>query len=312
MAEKVLVTGGAGFIGYHVVKTLLAKNYQVVVLDNLSTGLKSNVPNAAKFIETDILAAEIPAIFAAEKFDHVIHLAAQTMVPFSLKQPEKDAEINILGTLKILNAAKNTGVKRLVFASSAAVYGDLAAIPLQEDALTVPTSFYGLSKLTVEKYLALYYQLFGLNYSVLRFANVYGEKQGEGGEGGVVSIFVRQIEKDAPLTVFGDGGQTRDFIYAGDVAEAVCATLNAPPAKINRVYNVSTQQQTSVNDLTRLLTAAAGKDVQINYQEPRPGDIYHSMLDNSSLSSMLNWRPEVDLAAGLKKTYSDLIRRNEN
>jgi UDP-glucose 4-epimerase len=312
MPEKVLVTGGAGFIGYHTVKALLAKNYQVVVLDNFSTGAKSNLHAAAGLYETDILDENISAIFAAEKFDHVIHLAAQTMAPFSIAHPDIDCHTNILGTVKIMDAAKNHRVKRVVFASSAAVYGDLGAAALkEEDAAVIPASFYGLSKLTAEKYLALYHQLFGLNYAILRFANVYGERQGEGGEGGVVSIFARKIKSGKSLEVFGDGGQTRDFIYAGDVAEASCRALSAPEININRVYNVSTMKPTSVNDLSRILSEAAGKQTAVIHQAPRKGDIYHSLLDNTAARGMLDWQPLVDLSEGLKKTYSDLVRRSE-
>jgi UDP-glucose 4-epimerase len=230
------------------------------------------------------------------------------MVPSSIAQPDADCEINILGTVKILNACRLHGVKRVVFASSAATYGDLDAIPLKEDAVIIPTSFYGLSKLAAEKYLRTFHQLFGQNYAVLRFANVYGEKQCDNGEGGVVSIFVRKIKNGQTMEIFGDGGQTRDFIYAGDVAEANCLALTAPLENINRIYNVSAMKQTSVNDLTRILAEAAGKEANVVHIAPRKGDIYHSMLDNTSTVAGLDWYPKVGLAEGLKRTYDDLAR----
>lgn len=312
MTEKVLVTGGAGFIGHHVVKALLTENYKVVVLDNFSTGMKSNLHAEAGLIEADITDEKIAAIFSEEKFDHVIHLAAQTSVPHSLVFPGEDCRTNIAGSVNIMDACRHNKVKRIVFASSAAVYGDLDAIPLREDAPAHPTSFYGLSKLTVEKYLDIYHKLFSLNYAVLRYANVYGERQGDSGEGGVVSIFARKIKNAQPLEIFGDGGQTRDFIYAGDVAQANCRALSAPEAALNRVYNIGANKQTSVNDLARVLADTAGQKARIVYAAPRQGDIYHSLLDNTSAVKMLGWQPCVDLPGGLKKTYHDLIRRNEN
>lgn len=298
---KVLVTGGAGFIGSHIVDKLLANNCQVVVLDDLSTGLKEHVNPGAAFFQLDVANADLEGLFAAEKFDYVIHLAAQTAVPRSLSAPDFDCQVNILGTVKLLEACRKTGVKRIIFASSAAVYGNNASIPIQEDASTGPESFYGLSKLTVERYLSLYRELFGLEYVILRYANVYGERQGDAGEGGVISIFARRIAEGQPIRIFGDGGQTRDFVYVRDVADAnYKALVTTHP---DRVYNVSTRTETSINELVSLLGSIAGREVTKEYLEARAGDIYRSSLNNNAACEKLGWQPATAFIDGLAATY---------
>lgn len=301
---KVLVTGGAGFIGSHIVDRLVAEGCVVTVIDNLSTGLAENVNPAAKFIKLDIAKDDLAGIFAAEKFDFVIHQAAQTAVPKSLEAPDYDCQVNILGTVNILEAARTTGVKRVVFASSAAVYGNVAAVPIEEGASTKPTSFYGLSKLTVEKYLELYYNLFGLEFVTLRYANVYGERQGDAGEGGVISIFARRYQQGKGLIIYGDGGQTRDFVYAGDVAAANWLALTA--ARANTAYNISTATETSVGQLADLMAEVSGKTIAREHQPTREGDIYRSSLDNQAAAAGLGWRPQTLLAEGLAATYRSL------
>ncbi|GBG57971.1 UDP-glucose 4-epimerase [Sporomusaceae bacterium FL31] len=298
---KVLVTGGAGFIGSHVVEKLINEDCSVVVIDNFNTGLVHNIPETVKIIIMDICSPKIIDIFAEECFDAVIHLAAQTMVPISIHKPDFDCQINILGTVNILEACRKTSVKRVVFASSAAVYGDSEDIPIIEETNTIPTSFYGLSKLTVENYLQLYYQIYGLEYFVLRYSNVYGERQGDGGEGGVISIFTRKFSEGHVLVVHGDGGQTRDFIYVGDVAAANWCALICPNA--NEVLNVSTNTETSVNELIQILTEISGKSIQKSYGPAREGDIYRSTLANHKAIETLCWSPKVPLSIGLAKTY---------
>lgn len=301
---KVLVTGGAGFIGSHVVEKLIAEQCQVVVLDNLSTGLKEHIPTGVPFVEMDIRSGDLLDLFEQEKFDAVIHLAAQTMVPVSLDKPAFDCDVNVLGTVNVLEACRKTGVKRIAFASSAAVYGDVSSVPIVETEQTAPASFYGLSKLVVEKYLQLYHQVFGLEYVALRYANVFGERQGDGGEGGVISIFTRKVSKGETLTVFGDGGQTRDFIYVGDVAAANYQALITD--NVNRVYNISTQQETSVNDLINTLEKIHGAAIEKVYTAPREGDIYRSALSNQAATTLLGWQPKTDLNAGLERTFHSL------
>jgi UDP-glucose 4-epimerase len=305
---KILVTGGAGFIGSHIVERLLNRNFQVSIVDNLSTGLQENLHKDAAFFRMDIRSSEMLALFTREKFDQVIHLAAQTMVPKSLDNPYYDCDVNILGIVNVLEACRKTDVKRVVFPSSAAVYGDLAAVPLTEDLAgeAEPASFYGLSKLTAEKYLALYYKSFGLEYVALRYANVYGERQGDSGEGGVVSIFARKAKRAEPIIIFGDGGQTRDFIYAGDVAEANCQALVTQNP--NQVYNISTETETSVSELAGYIEKVSGHTLNKTYQSPRSGDIYRSCLSNKAARQNLDWSPRMPLIDGLARTYQALAQ----
>ena len=303
---KVVVTGGAGFIGSHVVEKLLKEKNEVVVLDNLHSGLRANVATAARLVECDVRSEQVGQLFAHEKFDAVIHLAAQTMVNVSIDNPRYDADVNILGTLNVLEAARLAGTKRFVFASSAAVYGDVDVLPVHEALLAKPQSFYGLSKYTVEKYLALYANLFGMEYFALRYSNVFGERQGDGGEGGVVSIFSRLVANQGVLSVFGDGTQTRDFIYVKDVANANFAAVTAPAA--NKVMNISNNSELSVNDLIAAFEQAANKKLSVNYLPKRDGDIYRSRLDNSLAKTTLKWKPQHALAASLKTTYEYLVK----
>lgn len=302
---KVLVTGGAGFIGSHVVDKLIQEKCQVVIIDNLSTGLRENINPAATFIQLDIRNDEILTIFMTEKFDFVIHLAAQTMVHKSLEMPDYDCDINILGTVNILEACRKSNVKRIVFSSTAAVYGNVTTLPVVETSQKTPTSFYGLSKFTCENYLSLYKEVYGLDYMILRYANVYGERQGDGGEGGVISIFARKIRQDQPVLIFGDGSQTRDFIYVGDVANANYQSLLVDHA--NKICNISTQTETSVNMLIDYMGNVAGKVVTRNYNEKREGDIYKSSLSNAIARKNLDWQPHMILLEGLAKTYRSLI-----
>jgi Nucleoside-diphosphate-sugar epimerases len=301
---KVLVTGGAGFIGSHIVEKLLLQKYHVVIIDDLSTGLQENIHPDAKFIKMDIRSNQLINTFKEENFDFVIHQAAQTMVPKSLENPDFDCHVNILGTVNLLEACRKSSVKRVVFASSAAVYGDETTLPIKETANVNPSSFYGLSKLTVEKYLDLYYKLFGLEYVILRYANVYGERQGDAGEGGVISIFTRKLQNGETVQVYGDGGQTRDFIYVGDVAAANIQALLTPYA--NRVYNISTQTETSINTLLELLAKVSSSTAQRQYFAPREGDIYRSSLSNNTACHYLKWNPETTLIDGLSRTYTSL------
>ena len=300
---NILVTGGAGFIGSHLVRLLLAKGERVTALDNLSTGLAQNLPPEVKFIEMDILDAKLAEVVAAGSFDAIVHLAAQTMVDTSIKDPLLDARENLLGTVHVLEAARAANVGRVIFASTAAVYGDVKEddLPVREAQPTAPMSFYGLSKLAVEKYIEMYRRLYGLDYIVLRFANVYGERQGDGGEGGVISIFAKAVAEGRDITIYGDGEQTRDFIYAGDVAQGIYAALQTE--ETNAAYNLSTQTETSLRELVSLLASIRGKEIIPKYGPEREGDIYKSMLANSRARRGLAWQPATPLADGLKRTY---------
>ncbi len=300
---NILVTGGAGFIGSHLVRHLLAKGEKVTALDNLSTGLAENLPPEAKLVEMDILDEDLPKVVAAGAFDAIVHLAAQTMVDTSIKDPLLDTRENLLGTVHVLEAARAANVKRVIFASTAAVYGDVKEddLPVREAQPTEPMSFYGLSKLSVEKYLEMYRKIYGMEYVVLRFANVYGERQGDGGEGGVISIFAKAVAEGRDITIYGDGEQTRDFVYAGDIAEGILAALRTE--EVNAAYNLSTQTETSLRELVSLLAEIRGREIVPKYGAEREGDIYKSMLSNSRARRGLDWQPATTLAEGLRRTY---------
>ena len=300
---NILVTGGAGFIGSHLVRHLLAKGENVTALDNLSTGLAENLPPEAKLVEMDILDEELPKVVAAGAFDAIVHLAAQTMVDTSIKNPLLDTRENLLGTVQVLEAARAANVKRVIFASTAAAYGDVKEddLPVREAQPKEPMSFYGLSKLSVEKYLEMYRKIYGMEYVVLRFANVYGERQGDGGEGGVISIFAKAVAEGRDITIYGDGEQTRDFVYAGDIAEGILAALRTE--EVNAAYNLSTQTETSLRELVSLLAEIRGREIVPKYGAEREGDIYKSMLSNSRARRGLDWQPATTLADGLRRTY---------
>lgn len=304
---NVLVTGGAGFIGSHLVRQLLDAKHQVTVLDNVSTGTWQHLPQGKDTCtcwEMDIRDKAAREKIEQAKFDVIVHLAAQTMVDVSVKDPEFDASENVMGTVNILEAARHSGVKRIIFASTAAAYGDVTEdrLPIREEETLAPMSFYGLTKVTVEKYLNLYHDLYGLDYVALRFANVYGERQGDTGEGGVISIFAKRIAKDLGITVFGDGKQTRDFIYAGDIASGIIAAMTTD--KANAVYNLSNQTETSLLELIELMAKASGKTVEPAFAAPREGDINRSMLCNEAAVQNLNWQPQMDLGEGLARTIA--------
>lgn len=299
---EILITGGAGFIGSHILAQLQGRrDMDVVVFDNLSSGSKEHVPAGMELVEGDVCdEAAVDALFADHHFDAVIHLAAQTMVPTSVEQPVLDCRINLEGVLHVLEACRIHGTGHILFSSSAAVYGDNLHIPLKETERLVPTSPYGITKMTTEHYLRVYHELYGMDATVFRFANVYGERQGEKGEGGVVSIFCKLLSQRQGITVFGDGNQTRDFVYAGDIAQAI---IRALPLKGYHTMNVSTGQETSINDLIRSFEKAVGYTLPVQYTAPRTGDILRSVLSNEALKRDLGFVPEMDLEEGIRRTY---------
>ncbi len=307
---KLLVTGGAGFIGSHLLNLLVEQSaYEVVVLDNLSSGRKVHVPAGIRLVEGDIRDKNlVEQLFASEAFDAVIHLAAQTMVPYSIEHPDEDCEINLQGLLNLLEACRKNKVRNITFSSSAAVYGDNTNVPLKEEEKPAPTSFYGITKMTSEHYLRVYHELYGINATVLRFANVYGERQGAGGEGGVISIFCKLLAQGKGVSVFGNGEQTRDFVYAGDIAQALVRTLKLEGF---HTINVSTKKETSMNKLLEAFRKAVGKDIEITYAPAREGDIFRSVLDNAACQKYLDFCPQMDLEAGIVRTYQDYLRNIE-
>ena len=299
---EILITGGAGFIGSHILAQLQGRrDMDVVVFDNLSSGSKEHVPAGMELVEGDVCdEAAVDALFADHHFDAVIHLAAQTMVPTSVEQPVLDCRVNLEGVLHVLEACRIHGTRHILFSSSAAVYGDNLHIPLKETERLVPTSPYGITKMTTEHYLRVYHELYGMDATVFRFANVYGERQGEKGEGGVVSIFCKLLSQRQGITVFGDGNQTRDFVYAGDIAQAI---IRALPLKGYHTMNVSTGQETSINDLIRSFEKAVGYTIPVQYTAPRTGDILRSVLSNEALKRDLDFVPAMDLEEGIRRTY---------
>lgn len=296
---RVLVTGGAGFIGSHTVDRLVNAGAEVIVVDDLSTGKKDNINPNVNFFELSIESKDLSSIFENHKPDYVIHLAAQVSVPKSIKDPIKDCTTNILGCVNVLENCRIHGVKKIVYASSAAVYGNPEEIVVTEQTPKSPLSFYGISKLTPEMYLHTYNFLYGLKYTVLRYANVYGPRQDALGEGGVVSIFADKIISGESPCIFGDGEQTRDFIYVEDVAEA---NIRAMTDADQMTLNVGTGGRTSVNKLYSVMVRIAGSNVEPVYKEPRDGDIKHSCMDITKITKSLSWKPKFSLEEGLAKT----------
>ena len=309
---KVLITGGAGFIGSHLMAYLRAKGDVPVALDNLSSGRREHLEEGMELIEMDIGDDGLSGVVASGQYDAIVHLAGQTLVSESISNPVFDAESNVVGTIRVLEAARQSGVKRVVFSSTAASYGDVLEreLPIKEAHRLSPMSFYGLSKATAERYLELYHASFGIDYVVLRFSNVYGERQGDGGEGGVISVFSRTIAEGGEITIFGDGEQTRDFIYAGDVAAGIAAALTTDEANI--AYNLSTQTQTSLRELVDILAEASGKKIKPKYGPPRSGDIYKSSLSNARAKRGLGWKPAVSLTEGIRRTYGYFLDKAES
>lgn len=303
---NILVTGGAGFIGSHLVDGLIAEGHHVIIVDNLSTGSRKNLNPKAVFYEEDIRHTDaLDRIFADEQVQIVFHEAAQTLVPYSMEHPKEDAELNIMGLINVLDMCRKYHVEKIIFSSSAAVYGDNLNVPLKEDQPLMPTSFYGLTKVTAEKYIQLYHDIFGLSYAILRYSNVYGERQGSHGEGGVVYVFSKALAQGKDLTIFGDGEQSRDFIYVKDVARANIKAMDA--AVPSGIYNVSTAIETTINALKEILLYFSRVPVQVSYADARGGDIYRSALDNTAAKQVLQWKPATKLLQGLQTTYSYFV-----
>lgn len=303
---KVIVTGGAGFIGSHIVDNVIKQGHKVVVVDNLSTGCIDNVHPQAKFYLKDITDQEIIGIFKLEKADIVFHQAAQVDIQISLKQPYLDAKTNVLGTINILEACIKSGVKKIIYASSAAAFGEPVYLGINEQHPINPISYYGISKHTPEHYLKVYWQQYGLKFTALRYANVYGMRQDPKGEGGVVSIFVDKILACQNPTIFGDGSQTRDFIYVKDIVAANLAAINRGDGYI---LNIGTGTQVSINSLFQIIKKISNTRVNVEYAPERPGDIRHSYFDNNRSKEILKWEPKYSLEEGLKETieyYSSL------
>lgn len=298
---NVVVTGGAGFIGSHIAERFLLAGHRTLVVDNLVTGRRENVPPGAEFHALDLLDASLLPLFARFEPECVVHQAALPDVARSVADPAADARVNLLGSLAVFQAARLSGARKVVFASSAAVYGNPRTLPIGEDHPTVPLSPYGLAKWAAERYLALFRELYGLQFTVLRYANVYGPRQLPEGEGAVVATFAGALARGEAVVVHGDGEQTRDFVAVADVAEANLAALSAGDGEI---VNVGGGRAISVNALCATLEAVSGRKLHRRSGPPRPADIRHSVLDSERARRVLGWEPRTALAAGLSEVLA--------
>ncbi|MEX1185102.1 MAG: GDP-mannose 4,6-dehydratase [Gemmatimonadaceae bacterium] len=306
---RALVTGGAGFIGSHVVDRFVGENHEVHVVDDLSSGRLENVSRQATLHRMDVRSADAAALVEEAGFDVIVHLAAQMDVRKSVADPAFDASVNISGTLNLLEAVRRSGRSpRIVFTSTGgAVYGTFANPPTPETHPKEPESPYAISKLSVEYYLAYYFHLYGLESAVLRFGNVYGPRQDPHGEAGVVSIFCNRLLDGRELTVFGDGLQTRDYIHVADVVEAAWLGATRPlpvdHGLDSRAFNIGTAIGTNVLDLASHLQRAAGTNVPLAFAPKRPGEQQESFIAIDKARQVLGWEPRVGLPDGLAATY---------
>ena len=297
---KVLVTGGAGFIGSHLVDRLIQEGHEVVIVDNLSTGKRRNLNRAARFFKLDIQSWRLERVFRNERPNIVMHLAAQMDVRKSVEDPIFDAQVNVLGMLNVLQQSIKHGVRKVVFSSSGgAIYGEQEIYPVPESHATRPLSPYGISKLCGEQYLSYYQRVSGLQIVSLRYANVYGPRQDPDGEAGVVAIFIQKLLNNEQAIVNGNGRQTRDFVYVEDVVEANLAVMGQ---ETQGTYNVGTGEETSINDLLRILIAHTNSTCKEIHGPAKIGEQVRSVIDSNKLRQELSWDPKTELSEGLKRT----------
>ena len=297
---RVLLTGGAGFIGSHVTEHLLSRGHEVAVVDDLSSGKKENVPEGASFYELDVRTG-CTGLFEEFRPEALCHQAAQMDVRRSVREPDFDADVNILGTLRLLENCVRYGIEKVIFASTGgAIYGEQHERPTPEDHPPYPVSPYGVSKLAGERYLFFYHVQYGLPYAALRYANVYGPRQDPHGEAGVVAVFSSNLAGGRVSTIYGTGEQTRDYVHVEDVARANMLALEGAPS--SGAYNIGTGIETNVEELYGLLREISGKDLPFEHSPTRPGEQSRSSISPAKAARSLGWRPEVDLTAGLEDT----------
>ncbi len=303
MSTSVIVTGGAGFIGSHVADALLADGATVTVVDDLSSGLAARVPDGAELRELDIVdRGALQQAFEEVRPDAVYHLAAQASVVASVEDPGRDCDVNVRGTLNVLEAAGTLGAPVVFTSTGGALYGDEAPRPTAEDRIPAPLSPYGASKWAAEAYVRTWALSSGIAHSVCRLGNVYGPRQSPHGEAGVVAIFSGHIHEGRAPTLYGHGAPTRDYIYVSDVVSGLKAALGKAG-----VYNVGTGRETDVMAIWRTLTAIAGAEIEPQLADLRPGELQHSCLDVSRAERELGWRPQVAIEQGLELTYRALV-----
>jgi len=297
---KILVTGGAGFIGSHITDGFISQGHEVVVIDNLETGNPQNINPSAKFYLIDIRAEEVEKIFDIEKFDVICHHAAQMDVRRSVKDPLFDADVNIKGTLNLLQNAVRFGIKRFMFASTGgAIYGDQETFPCDETHPTRPVSPYGITKLSAEKYLFFYAKEYDIKYTIFRYANVYGPRQNPHGEAGVVAIFTEKLLKGEKPVINGDGLQTRDYVFVKDVVKANMAGLNI---KGNDIFNIGTGIETDVNTLFDMINRTTGANAEEKHGPAKPGEQQRSVISFEKAKRVLGWEPSRTLEQGIEET----------
>jgi len=302
MAEPktVLVTGGAGFIGSHLVDRLLSLDHKVVVIDNLSTGKLKNLNPAATFHHLDITQPSVTEVFAREQPDVVFHLAAQISVTESTKDPFHDSNVNVFGTLRLLEAARRSGIEKFIYSSTGgALYGEPETDPCTEDHPILPVSPYGMSKYVAELYLDLYHRIYQINFTTLRYGNVYGPRQEAQGEAGVVAIFTQAMLEGRQPQIYGDGEQARDFVFVDDVVDA---NLLAMTKGNGGAFNIGTGEKTSVNQIFESLQRIIKYRWSAEHSPARQGEVYKISLDSSKAVSALGWTPQVGMEAGLIQT----------
>ncbi|WP_423793014.1 SDR family oxidoreductase [Methanocaldococcus indicus] len=292
----ILVTGGAGFIGSHIVDLLVEEGYDVVIIDNLKTGNKNNINPKAEFVNVDIRDKNLDKKINFKDIDTIIHQAAQINVRNSVENPIYDGDVNILGTLNLLENMRKYDIDKIIYSSSVAIYGDIKYLPVDENHPINPLSPYGLSKYVGEEYIKLYNRLYGIEYAILRYSNVYGKRQDPKGEAGVISIFIEKMLKNESPTIFGDGNQTRDFVYVKDVARANLLALDWK----NETVNIGTGKETSINELFKIIANELNFKKSPIYDKPREGEVYRIYL-NIEKAKKLNWEPETTLNEGIKK-----------
>jgi UDP-glucose 4-epimerase len=304
---KILVTGGAGFIASQIVDAFIKDGHNVVVVDDLSTGFEKNINPKAKFVKANICDKKLEELFEKEKFDLVNHHAAQMDVRRSVKDPEFDAKTNILGTINLLQNCVKYKVNKFMFSSTGgAIYGEQDYFPADEKHNTQPKSPYGISKLAVEKYLYFYNSEFGLNYSILRYANIYGPRQNPFGEAGVVAIFSTKLLKGEQPIINGSGEQTRDYVFVGDVVKA---NLLAMKDQNSDIYNVGTTLETNVNELFHLINKITGANKEEKHGPAAAGEQMRSVITSDKMYNKFGWKPSTTLSEGLKHTV-DFFRKN--
>ncbi len=298
---KILVTGGAGFIGSNLVDRYIAEGHEVSIIDNLATGRRSNINPDASFHEVSITDAEaVAGVCAQERPEVVSHHAAQMDVRRSVSEPQFDAEANVIGTINVIEAGRAVGARKFIFASSGgAIYGDAEVVPTPETAPLQPISHYGASKRAGELYFELYGRLYDLAYTVLRYANVYGPRQNPHGEAGVNAIFANMMLRGESPTIFGRGDKTRDYVFVGDVVEANVRALERGDGQ---VLNIGTGAQTTDQEVYDAVAAAVGYDEPANYGDERAGDVRHSCIDASRAREVLGWEPTVEFREGVRQT----------